>query len=221
MQVEVLSARNAEERAAAVARAVEVLGGGGIVVHPTETVYGIGGDGTDENNALISRIKRRESDRPLILLLPSLKALRDSYPGLEWPPGAEELAGRFWPGPLTLVVRCPGAPAGLLGPGGGLAVRVTPEPTLDILLTRWKRPMTSTSANLSGDEPARTLEQALAVFEGRPDLAEGVLVLGLDGGTTEGSAPSTIVSFVESPPRLLREGPAGRREIERWLPELG
>lgn len=206
---------------AAVGRAVEVLGAGGIVVHPTETVYGIGGDGTDENNELISRIKHRESDRPLILLVPSLKALRDSFPRLEWPPQAEELARRFWPGPLTLVVRCPDAPVGLRGPGGGLAARVTPEPTVDVLLTRWTRPMTSTSANLSGDEPARTLEQALAVFEGRPDLAERVPILGLDAGTTEGSAASTIVSFVESPPRLLREGPVGRGEIERWLPELG
>ena len=101
---------------AAVVRAAEVLGAGGIVVHPTETVYGIGGDGTDENNELISRIKHRESGRPLILLVPSLKALRDSFPGLEWPPQAEELARRFWPGPLTLVARCPDAPAGLLGP---------------------------------------------------------------------------------------------------------
>jgi L-threonylcarbamoyladenylate synthase len=207
------------ERAASVA--AETLREGGLVVHPTETVYGIGGDGSAANNRLITRVKRREHIQPLLLLAPGLEALRDSFPELEWPEGAERLARRFWPGPLTVVVRCTGAPEGLLGPGDGLAVRVSPDPAAAALLAVWGRPMTSTSANLAGREPARTLEGALEVFAGRTDLDDiDGPVVALDAGTTRGTLPSTIVSFVESPPRLVREGPVSRREVEALLPEL-
>jgi len=221
VQVEVVQARSAAEMERAARRASEVLGAGGLVVHPTETVYGIGGDGSAENNALISRVKLRERAQPLILLTPDLQALQDGLPGIEWTPEAEELARTFWPGPLTLVVRCAGAPAGLVGPGGGVAVRISPDPVVKAILARWCRPMTSTSANLTGREPARTAEQALEVFAGRGDLNEvQPPLLAVDAGTTQGEQPSTIVSLVEWPPRLIREGPVSRQEIARRVPEL-
>jgi L-threonylcarbamoyladenylate synthase len=221
VQVELVPARGAAEVEFAARRAAEVLAAGGLVVHPTETVYGIGGDGSPENNALISRVKRRERAQPLILLAPDLEALRAALPGLEWPAGAEQLARSFWPGPLTLVVRCAGAAAGLVGPGGGVAVRITPDPTVAAILACWRRPMTSTSANLSGREPARTVEQALEVFAGRGDLNEVERpLLAVDAGTTRGAQPSTIVSLVEWPPRLIREGPVSRRQLVGCVPQL-
>jgi L-threonylcarbamoyladenylate synthase len=221
MEVQVVAARGGADLERAAAIAAEVLGEGGLVVHPTETVYGIGGDGSAANNRLIARVKRREADQPLLLLVPDLEALRASFSGLVWPLEADELASSFWPGPLTIVVRCPGSPDGLRGPGDGLAVRVSPDPTVASLLAAWGRPMTSSSANLAGREPARTLENALEVFGGRDDLKDIERpVLALDAGVTRGTLPSTIVSFVESPPRLLREGPLSRRELEARLPEL-
>lgn len=221
MQVEVVPARSAAEVERAARRAAEVLAAGGLVVHPTETVYGIGGDGSAENNALISRVKRRERAQPLILLTPDLEALQAALPGLEWPTGAEELARSFWPGPLTLVVRCPAPAAGLVGPGAGVAVRISPDPTVNAILACWRQPMTSTSANLSGREPARAVEQALEVFAGRGDLNEvDRPVLAVDAGRTRGAQPSTIVSLVEWPPRLIREGPVTRQNIVSYLPQL-
>jgi tRNA A37 threonylcarbamoyladenosine synthetase subunit TsaC/SUA5/YrdC len=81
--------------------------------------------------------------------------------------------------------------------------------------------MTSSSANLAGREPAWTLEGALEMFSGRDDLNDiDRRVVALDAGMTRGTRPSTIVSFVESAPRLLREGPVSRQEVEAWLPEL-
>lgn len=78
--------------------------------------------------------------------------------------------------------------------------------------------MTSSSANLAGRDPARTLEDALEVFSGRDDLNDvDRRVVALDAGMTRGTGPSTIVSFVESPPRLLREGPVSRGELEARL----
>jgi L-threonylcarbamoyladenylate synthase len=221
MQVQIVPVADDTDLERAAFMAAKVLREGGLVVHPTETVYGIGGDGSAANNRLIARVKRREADQPLLLLVPHLEALRESFSGLEWPVEADELASSFWPGPLTIVVRCPGSPDGLRGPGGGLAVRVSPDPTVATLLAAWGRPMTSSSANLAGREPARTLEKALEVFRGREDL-ESIErpVLALDAGMTRGTLSSTIVSFVESPPRLLREGPVSRAELEARLPDL-
>jgi len=218
MEIEVLRSRNEAERHMAATRAVEVLEGGGIVVHPTETIYGIGGNCTPENNALLSRVKLRGAEQPLLLLTPDLDALRSAFGELDWPPETDLLVEHFWPGPLTVVVGCAGAPKGLVGPGGGIAVRVSPDPTVAAIMRRWRRPMTSTSANLAGCEPPRTLEQALQVFAGREDLANiDVPILAIDAGTTKGTTPSTIVSFVESPPQLLREGLVTLEQLEPWL----
>ncbi len=221
MQVELLPARDPVARDRAGTRAAEVLASGGLVVHPTETVYGIGGDGSAENNALIARVKRRPRMQPLILLTPDLEALRAMLGELDWPEGAERLAQRFWPGPLTLVLRCRAAPAGLAGPGGGIAVRISSDPTVSAVLSRWRRPMTSSSANLAGKTPARTVDDALRIFADREDLADSDrAALALDGGRTWGDRPSTIVSFIGSSPRLVREGPVSRADLAAWLPDL-
>ncbi len=221
MEVQILPTSSGADLERAASIAADVLKEGGLVVHPTETVYGIGGDASAANNRLLARVKRRELDQPLLLLVPGLEALRASFPSLEWPEDAGNLAECFWPGPLTIVLRCPGAPDGLRGPGDGLAVRVSPDPTVATLLAAWGRPMTSSSANLSGHEPPRTLEGALEMFSGRDDLSDvGMPVVALDAGITRGTLPSTIVSFVESPPRLLRPGPVSRQELEAWLPGL-
>lgn len=221
IQVEVISARDAADVEAAAEKAADVLAAGGLVVHPTETVYGIGGDGSAENNALIARVKLKEPDQPLLLLIPDLESLKAEFPLLEWPDEAEAVARHLWPGPLTIVVRCPGAPAGLEGPGEGLAIRVSPDPTVSAILRRWHRPMTSSSANMSGRPPARTIEQAVEVFEGRDDLSDvGRPILAIDAGTTKGITPSTMVSLLESPPRLIRQGLVGVEQLEPWLPGI-
>ncbi|UCF19341.1 MAG: L-threonylcarbamoyladenylate synthase [Gemmatimonadota bacterium] len=221
MEIDIVVAQDARGREQAAERGAQVLSAGGIIVHPTETVYGLGGDGSPGNNELIARVKRREERQPLILLVTGIETARSELRDLDWPEAAQRLADRFWPGPLTLVLRCPGADPSLQGPGEGVAVRVSPEPTVLALLGRWRRPLTSTSANRAGGTPARRLSDALPLFRDRPDLADSeVPVLAIDAGLTVGTLPSTIVSFVESPPRLLREGPVARREIESLLPEL-
>ena len=221
MEVEVVRAHSDEELAKAANRAARVLAAGGMVIHPTETVYGIGGDGSEENNRLISRVKQRQEGQPLIVLTPDLHVLRAAYTALDWPEVAEKLAKQFWPGPLTLIVGCMGAPKNLVEVGGGLAVRVSPHPVLAAILKRWGRPMTSTSANLTGSLPAQTVERALEAFANRDDLEDlEVPVVAIDAGPSQGARPSTIVNLVEWPPRLLREGPLTREEIQKWLPEL-
>jgi L-threonylcarbamoyladenylate synthase len=221
LEIEVASALNDRERQRAAEKALAVLQAGGVVIHPTETVYGIGGDGSARNNALISRIKGRSAEQPLILLASSLEVVQEFLPGLVWPVVLAPVVKRFWPGPLTVIVPCKGAPEGLGGPGGGVAVRVTPDPTVRAILEAWRRPMTSTSANLSGGAPARSLHEALEILEGRDDLSQlDIPALGIDAGPSPGDRPSTIVSFVQRPVRLVREGPVTRSDLARWIEDL-
>lgn len=199
-------------------RAAEVLAAGGLVVHPTETVYGLGGDGSEASNARIARIKGREAGKPLILLTPDVSALKARFPGIVWTAEAVQLAARFWPGPLTLVVPGGDAPRGLLGPSGGLAVRMSPDPIIRALLERWGRPMTSTSANRSGEPAPRNLDEAAAVLRAGAEL--GGDLLAIDGGPREEGRASTIVSLLGTRPILLREGPIGPEVLATVIDNL-
>ncbi len=226
VKVEMRVARSPQGVQSAARRAAEVLRAGGLVIHPTETVYGIGGDASAASNDLIASLKkRRGSERPLILLTLDLAAVAALVEGLEWPDEAAALAERFWPGPLTLVVSCTGAPRGLQGAGagaeGGIALRVTSDPCVRAILEEWEGPMTSTSANLAGGRPARTVEDAAAMFEARLAAVGGAEpALFIDAGETPGAEGSTIVSFVGAPPRLLRAGPISLRELKEVTPQI-
>ena len=127
----VLDARAGPLDEAELARAAAHVASGGLLGHPTETVYGFGGLATDAGVAALKRLKPGR-DRPFILLVPSPEAVAQ----LAWTPSARALAEVFWPGALTLVLADPSNsfPAGLQGEGGGVAVRVTPHPVTRALV---------------------------------------------------------------------------------------
>ena len=182
-------------------RATGHLEAGGLLVYPTETVYGFG-CGLDES-ALdrLSRLKRRSPDHPFLLLIPD----RDSVADLRWTPAAEELADVFWPGALTLILedRQGRYPEAVRGPGGGVAVRRSPHPVARALVDRWGSPLTSTSANVPGEAPARTAAMAEAAAL---RLGAGEETWVLDGGTLSPSEPSTIVDCTGEEPYVVRAG---------------
>jgi L-threonylcarbamoyladenylate synthase len=189
----------------AVSRAVEVLRVGGVLGHPTSTVYGIGGAVRDDVDLRIADMKNRGIDRsPILRIGLDADALRRSFPDLLWPPLAERLAARFWPGALTLVLAD--------GSGGGVAVRVEGHPVTRAVLDGWGAPVGSTSLNLAGAPPAVASEEANEVLAAMPD--PGVPVLLLDCGRLAGPPPSTLVSFVGSTPVVLREGAVSREAVE-------
>ncbi len=184
---------------AALARAVQALHGGEVIVYPTETFYGLGVD-FSVRGALdrLFAIKAREPGKPIALIAANLEMAFSV--AREVPPAARRLAERFWPGPLTLVMpAAPGLPAALVGPDGGVGVRVSPHRVARALAAALGRPVTATSANLAGASPARTIVEARATFENR-------VAVYLEGGTMSAGAPSTIVAFEGSRLRLLRAG---------------
>lgn len=187
--------------------AVAVVQQGGVIVMPTDTVYGLAArPDVPGAVAAIFAIKQRPSEKPLPVLGANVDALRDVVDVDE---RARRLADAFWPGPLTLVL--PRAEAFTCDLGGRssatVAVRV---PALDVALDLLERtgPLAVTSANTSGAPPAVTVEEARAALGGRVDVF-------IDGGRV-GGAPSTVLDLVEGP-RVLREGALSGEELLRRL----
>ncbi len=210
---EILLSEDAADRQATVAAALEVLRSGGVLAHPTSTVYGLGGEASPEVDGLIGFLKGRSvtAEAPLLRLMDGVEAVRRSVPAATWDARAARLADRFWPGPLTLVLPD--------GSGGSVAVRVEGHRGMRDILKAWGRPMTSTSLNRSGRPAAVTTAQARAVIESMPDV--GVAILLLAAGDLGGPPPSTLVSLLTPEVEILREGAVSSREIRNCLDEVG
>lgn len=175
-----------------------MLGAGGLVAFPTETVYGLGADATrDDGVERIFRVKRRPLRHPLIAHFASLAMMRD---WVELPPMAVELGERFWPGPLTCVVRRSARLSPLVSGGlDTLAVRVPGHPLARALIAAFGSPLAAPSANRFGRVSPTSAEHV------RTDLGSDVDFV-LDGGACEVGVESTIVDCLSEPGRLLRRG---------------
>jgi L-threonylcarbamoyladenylate synthase len=195
----------------ALADAAVALRAGKLVVFPTETFYAIGADPMQANAlAAILRVKRREPDKPIALIAADTVAAFAI--AREVPADAHLLAETFWPGPLTVVLPArEGMNEALIGPSGGIGVRVSPHPTARALATAVGGLLTATSANLSGEPPARSLMQA------RQSLGARISVY-LDGGALSSDAPSTVVAFGEDGGfQIVRAGVIGHKAITAAL----
>jgi L-threonylcarbamoyladenylate synthase len=190
--------------------AIAALRAGELVVFPTETFYGIGADALSP--AALERIfalKGRVPDKPIALIAADAASAFDLARTI--PDAARRLAEAFWPGPLTLVMPArSGLPAALLGPDGGVGVRVSSHPTALALASGLGHPITATSANLSGQAPAATLAAARDVLGPR-------IAVYLEGGTLAGGAPSTVVAFDSAGFRILRAGAISEDAIKTAL----
>lgn len=194
------------------AEVAAVLHAHGVLAVPTESFYALGASPTDR--AAVRRvrlIKGQEEAKPILVLLGD-RAQAESLAG-EIGAAARLLMERFWPGPLTLVVKAAGhLPVELTAGTGTVGLRHVGHPVLADLL-RAVGPVTGTSANRSGQPPARTAHEVEAALGGDVDLI-------LDGGMTAGGAPSTLVDTVNGL-RLLREGAVPRARIAAVLSEAG
>ena len=192
------------------ARAADVLRDGGLLVFPTETFYGLGCDPRNEEAvARLAAAKGRPPDRPLPLVIGCLSQLPGVATGLE-PPFAE-LADRFWPGPLSLVLPAANGLAGPVTAGTGtVAVRWTSSAPAQRLALAFGGGLVATSANRSGEPPSCTAAEAARALSGRVDLV-------LDAGRTPGGLPSTLVDLTRRPPVTLREGAVPLDQLEALL----
>jgi L-threonylcarbamoyladenylate synthase len=200
----------AAESDESIAQAIAALRAGEVVVYPTETFYGIGADAfAPVALERIFAIKGRDAAKTIALIAHDDAAAFAI--AREVPDNARVLARAFWPGPLTLVMPArAGLPEALIGADGGVGVRVSSHPVARALAQGLGRAITATSANRSGEAPART------IVEARAGLGAQVKVF-VEGGTLTGGAPSTIVQCDRAGWRLLRAGVIGIDKIEAVL----
>jgi len=190
--------------------AIEALTRGDVIVFPTETLYGLGADALNE--AAVDKVlslKGRGADNPISVLVANPAMLRSLV--AEISPAAQQLMNRYWPGPLTLVLPGrKGIPEPLRNPSGGIAVRISSQPVATLLVKALGRPVTATSANPSGKEPARTLDEAKTYFADRIQVY-------VDGGTLTSKSGSTVLEVMDNRIRIIREGEISGVELEAFL----
>lgn len=178
---------------------LHVFKNGGIIVHPTETFYGLGVD--PFNEVAIEKLftlKGREADKPISILVKDKKMLLEVVE--EIPSSAEILIKRFWPGPLTIIFKAKKTiPSILTGNTGHIAVRISSNPITQKLLEIIDSPITTTSANPSGKKSPVTAEEVAGYFGDKIDLI-------IDGGLLSGKLGSTIVDVTEGELKIVREG---------------
>ena len=197
-------------KAEAFSRAIGALRRGEVIVFPTETFYGLGADAF--NGAAVERIvslKGRNPENPIPIII-SDREMLDSV-AADISPLVRRLMDHFWPGPLTLVLPAKkNIPAPLLNHDGRVGVRISSHPLATQLARELGHPLTATSANPSGVEPARTISEAMGYFSGRLEIF-------LDGGRLEGKKGSTVVDIHQDKIKIVREGEISSQELRRIL----
>lgn len=204
MKTDVLSAHHP----VAYTHAIDVLTHGGLVAFPTDTIYGLATMLTDAD--VVDRLyiaKGRSTERVIAILIGKVSDMYQFVEGVT--DKTERLIERFWPGPLTIIMKSRATLPENLAPAGQVGVRMPNHPVA-LRLLREAGPLAVTSASLTGRPFASTAQEVLDQLKGRIHLV-------LDGGPTPGYIPSTIVDFTNKQAEVLREGPISRQEIKEIL----
>ena len=193
-----------------IAKAAALIRAGKLVAFPTETVYGLGANALDE--AAVRRIyeaKGRPAASPLIVHVDSIRAARSL--AREWPEAAQILASRYWPGPLTLVLRKnPSVPDAVTAGLGTVGLRVPAHPVALALIRAAATPIAAPSANRFSELSPTCAEHVRASLGAAVDFI-------LDGGPSEVGIESTVLSLAGGTARLLRPGMVSKEDIEKWI----
>jgi len=178
---------------------VGIMRGGGLVAVPTETVYGLAGNGLDEKAvAEIYEVKGRPEVKPLSLMVHDAASMERYCENV--PPQAYTLAKKFWPGPLTIVMKAkPCVPEIVRAGGETVGLRCPDHPLTLELLEKSGVPFAAPSANPSGEPSPKNADSVLKYFDGKIDAV-------LDGGECGIGCESTLIDLSRTPYRILRQG---------------
>ena len=185
-----------------IAHCAKIIRKGGLVVFPTETVYGIAADFSNEEAMVrLREVKKRDGSKPFSVLI-SQKSLISNYSNTNRP-AVYKLIDAFWPGPLTIIVpgKSEGRTIGLRMPDNPVALRLVEESQC---------PIAAPSANFEGETPPATVEAAMASLDGLVDCA-------IDGGPASIGKGSTVVDMTQEEPKILRNTVIGEDEIKRVI----
>lgn len=207
--VKIFEVRPNAPTADAITEAASAIRAGGLVIYPTETVYGLGADARSSKAITkIFKLKCREAEKPIPIAVNSVDMARQVA---ELTHAAEALFKKLLPGPLIIVARAKPNVSKLITAGTGkVGVRVPDHPVALKLIDFVGGPITSTSANLSGKPAPRTVREALEQLGGKVDVA-------LDAGKCKLGVPSTVVDATTRQLKILRKGPISEEKIKKLL----
>ena len=190
-------------------QAIATLNGGGVVAFPTDTVYGVGVDPFQpEAVRKLYRIKGRPIDKPIPILVGSTDDVERVAQNL--PPTFSQLAERFWPGGLTLIVEAKSLPPEVTAGGDTVGIRMPDHPLALALLQRFGGAIATTSANKSDEPPATSAEEV------QSELGALVGII-LDGGQTATRIASTVLDLSVSPPQIRRQGGISMDQLSPFI----
>ncbi|HNV56495.1 MAG TPA: L-threonylcarbamoyladenylate synthase [Smithellaceae bacterium] len=186
--------------------AAAIISRGGVIAYPTETIYGLGADATNEQAIRkIFEIKGRNFSNPVSLIIGRREDVHPLVRAI--PKTAQKLMDAFWPGPLTIVFEAAGCVSPLLtAKTGKIGIRLSGHDGARQIALAAGKPLTATSANLSGLPECATADEVIAQLGDRLDAV-------VDLGNTSGTAGSTIIDTTTEQPVILRAGVISREEI--------
>ncbi|HPD57299.1 MAG TPA: L-threonylcarbamoyladenylate synthase [Smithellaceae bacterium] len=193
-----------------ISRAAALISRGGVIAYPTETFYGLGADATNEQAlSRIFDIKGRAFHNPISVII---SAQDDIYPLIKNSTDlADKLMKSFWPGPLTIVFNAAENVSALLTAGSGkIGIRLPGHPLPRLIAEKSGRPLTATSANLSGQPECVTADKVIEQIGVKIDAV-------IDGGVTPGEKASTIIDITCHPPAVLREGVITKKSLAKII----
>ena len=204
-ETEVISSNNPE----AAKKAALVLNKGGVIIYPTETLYGIGALAT--NSDAVERIfeaKGRPHGKPIPVLVKNIEMLEKIAVGSAL---ANSLSEEYWPGKLTMILEQSADLPELITCGSGkIALRISSHPFLLGLFDLISEPLTSTSANISDGPNLSDPKDLFETFVGKVDLI-------VDSGKIPASKGSTIIDLTLDPPQILRDGDVDSKTLKEFI----
>lgn len=186
-----------------------IINSGGTIIYPTETLYGLGADALSEISVRrVFVVKGRPHGKPIPLLVKDIEMLHEVAHVSEQ---ASRLIDRFLPGALTLVLNQKiKLPDLITADTGKVAVRISSHPFVKRLFNYISKPLTATSANISGRNNLYDIDDIIDAFRSRVDLI-------IDSGSLQPSRGSTVVDLTQTPPSIIREGEISRELIEGFF----
>lgn len=196
-------------------KAAEIIKNGGLVGMPTETVYGLGANALNPKAVLdIFKAKGRPADNPLIVHISDVSQIEKFSLAEEIPENAKILAEKFWPGPLTMIVKKGKAVPDEVSAGlDTVAIRFPSHPVAQKLISFAGLPVAAPSANLSGSPSPTTPQHVMRDLKGKIPAI-------IDGGICNVGLESTVITLAENPPRLLRPGGITLEQLRDALGEV-
>lgn len=198
METKIVKINSKRPEPGKIKEATKVIRKGGLIVFPTETVYGLGCDALNERAvAKVFQVKKRDRGKPLLILIGAKKDLNRYARNIS--PAAKKLIKKYWPGPLTLIFRKTKKIPLIVSGRGKIAVRLSGSRLARELVKKSGRPIIGTSANLSGKKNITSVQGARRQFQGKVDLI-------IDGGKLRSSRTSTIIDCSGAKPEIVRQG---------------